>query len=75
MAERRALVLLSGRIQELPSGDTLAGATGGATDYPTIKASIPVAETVTIPSGYQMIVGSGFLVDGELVIDGELVVV
>lgn len=30
MAERRPLVLISGQVQELPTGDTTAGATGGA---------------------------------------------
>jgi hypothetical protein len=30
MAEQRALVLIDGQIQELPIGDTLAGASGGA---------------------------------------------
>jgi hypothetical protein len=73
VAERRALVLVNGRVQELPSGDTLAG--GGTTDYPMIKDTVDDGDTVTITAGYQMIVGSGFTVDGELVIDGELVVV
>ena len=29
MAERNALVVINGAVQELPSGDTLAGASGG----------------------------------------------
>ena len=70
MAERRPLVVISGEVAQLPSGDTIAGI-----DYPMIKASIPPATTVTIPTGYQMLVGPDFQIDGDLVIDGELIAV
>lgn len=73
MAERRPLVLVSGRVQELPAGDTTPGA--GATDYPMIKASVPAATTVTIPTGYHMIAGPDFIVDGDLQIDGDFIMV
>jgi hypothetical protein len=70
MAERRPLVLISGRVQQLPVGDTLPG--GEGTDYPMVKALVLDAETVTIPEGFQFLVGRGFTVDGTLEVDGEL---
>jgi hypothetical protein len=75
MAERRPLVIVTGRVQELPTGDTLPGAGAGSADYPMLKALVPTGETLTIPTGYQFLVGRGFTVDGSLEIDGELHVV
>jgi hypothetical protein len=40
-----------------------------------LDATVDDGDTLTIPAGHQMIVGSGYAVEGDLVVDGELVVV
>lgn len=39
------------------------------------RAEIEESESLTIPEGYQMLVGGGFTVSGELTVEGELHVV
>lgn len=40
MAEQRPLVIISGRVQQLPTGDTVAGATGGGAFDPTCLVTV-----------------------------------
>lgn len=42
--------------------------------WPFVKKSVAAEESVTIPSGYQLIIYDEFTVDGEIVIEGELVI-
>lgn len=42
--------------------------------WPVVKNSIAVSETLTIPTGYQLIVFDSFGIDGTLNADGELVI-
>jgi hypothetical protein len=37
-----------------------------------VKALVPTDETLTVPEGYQFLVGRGFTVDGTLEVDGEV---
>lgn len=71
MAERRPLVVITGRVQELPAGDTLPGG-AASSDYPMVKALVPTDETLNVPEGYQFLIGRGFTVDGTLEVDGEV---
>lgn len=54
MAERRPIVLVSGGLQELPSGDTLPGATGGAVNTAEYRyatgGGVPTSGTFTMNS-------------------------
>jgi hypothetical protein len=40
MAEQRPLVLISGRVRQLPAGDTTAGATGGPGGPTTVREAV-----------------------------------
>lgn len=46
MANRKALVLVSGKLKELPSGDTLAGNTVLNTGYSSTTGTIAATDTV-----------------------------
>lgn len=45
-----------------------------AAKWPMVKKSVDLAESVTIPTGYQLIVFDSFGIDGTLNADGELVI-
>lgn len=49
MAQRKALVLVGGQIQELPAGDTLTGAGTGGSSTVTATSSFP--GTIYYPAG------------------------
>jgi hypothetical protein len=71
MAERRPLVLIGGRLRELPAGDTTAGATGGG-------GGGDVYEPMLDPGGIDVQVGEpvyAMTVGGELLatMSGELI--
>lgn len=40
MTQRNPLVLINGQLQELPFGDTVAGATGGVTEEPMFSKRV-----------------------------------
>lgn len=69
MAARKPLVVISGVIKELPSGDTLDATTSL---WPIFKSSVGVGETLTIPSGYQSVFARQFSNDGTISNDGLL---
>lgn len=75
MTERRPLVIVSGRRQEMPAGDTIPTdvlPAGGeyARWTPTLVAE---GDTFTIPEHAQMLTIAHVVLDGLLVIDGTLI--
>lgn len=57
MAEQRALVLIDGQIQELPIGDTLAGAGGGATPgADLVGAKLTLTTDLNIPESIDTLI-------------------
>jgi len=44
-------------------------------NYPMVKQSIAVGESLTIPTGYSLVVGGYFQVDGDITVDGTLTIV
>lgn len=67
MAERRPLVVITGRVQELPSGDTLPGGSAAA----SLKIEY-TNETLTVPTNTQIVAAMDltFTGTGGLVVEG-----
>ena len=42
--------------------------------WPLVKKSVGLGETLTIPTGYQLLVYNEFTVTGDVNLDGELVI-
>lgn len=59
MAVRSALVIINGQIQQLPSGDTLAGATGSGSSFISREASADV----TVPSFQALYIPDEYIID------------
>lgn len=60
MAERRPLVIVSGAVQELPSGDTLPGATPGA-DGKTILYGTAAPTTEGVDGDFYIRTSTNFI--------------
>jgi len=67
MAERRPLVVITGRVKELPAGDTLPGS-GGASALKIVYTD----ETLTVADNTQVVavMGLEFIGTGGLVVNG-----
>lgn len=68
MANRNALVIVSGAIKETPSPDDLLFGGG------LVKQSVSAGNTATIPSGYSMTLAGPYTVAGTLSTSGALVI-
>lgn len=91
MAERRPLVVVSGQVQELPSGDTLPGGGGGSastisnTPAGNISATTVQAAINELDSNKQAVLvsgttiktvnGSSLLGSGDLTVSGDQITV
>ena len=66
MAERRPLVVIIGRVQELPAGDTLPGGAAAALKI------VYTDETLTVDDNTQVVAAMGleFIGTGGLVVNG-----
>lgn len=67
MTERRAIVLIDGDLQELPTGDTLAGSSGGVSSVPD---NVDQADATYFYFGWESVNG-GWLVQRQLRSDGS----
>lgn len=67
MTERRPLVIVSGSVQEIATGDTVYGASCGT---PTLVAS---SVRYTVAVDMQLVVGLPVTTDGEMLIDGAVI--
>ena len=73
MAVRRPIVIDAGQLQELPQGDSVAGATGG-TGSGFTPSQVVAGTPLTVPEYNQWIVyANPLLVDDDLTLDGDLV--
>lgn len=70
MAEQKALALIDGKVSEIPLGDTIRGASGGASGYQ--KYYIAPLETYTIPQNYSSVITGPMDIEGIVVVDGRL---
>jgi len=68
VAERRPLVVIIGRVQELPAGDTLPGGAAAAAALKIVYTD----ETLTIADNTQVVaaIGLEFIGTGGLVVNG-----
>mgnify|MGYP003419703374 len=72
MAERRPLVLVSGRLKELPVGDTVTGAIGGVGGANSSSEDFPPSDVVISATQQQLIFGdlhitASYEIQGRLV--------
>jgi predicted extracellular nuclease len=70
MAERKPLVLIGSTIRQLPTGDTVEGATG-LTGYVSEYTGV----TETVPVRHQKLVYGKYEIEGVLVLEGKMVLV
>lgn len=68
MAVRKPLTLIDGVVSELPTGDTVTGASGSSFQ----KYAVAIAETYTIPFGISSVVSGPLDNEGTLEIIGRL---
>ncbi len=72
MVARSALVIIAGQVQEMPSGDTLNGATGGggAPDGNVIGSNATVASDTSYILASYLKVSADLTVSGNLMVTG-----
>lgn len=69
MAERRALVIVGGEVQELSDVDTLIGASGGG----SVPTYVAAGKSFKVPADTQALFTEEIELDGDLDLDGVLV--
>jgi len=72
MAIRKPLVIILGQVQELPATDSVVS---GTTKFPLVCDTIDAAETLTIPTTYQFIVGKKLNNSGTIVNNGLVYII